>query len=84
MACGCKKKGKRGSGGKFLSGVTWSGYKPGSGMSFRGGQLKKKKRRKKRKRASGMAISGGGMTFHGSGVIFSGGGFKRTVGIRRR
>ena len=81
MACGCKKK-KRGSGGKFLSGVTWSGYKPGSGMSFRGGGLKKKRR--KRKRASGMSISGAGISFHGSGVIFSGAGFKRTVGIRRR
>ena len=81
MPCGCKKKG---SGGRFLSGVTWKGYGPyktGKGVSFRGGALKKRKRRKKGK---GLNISGSGMGISGSGYIFSGSGFKRTVGYRRK
>ena len=80
MPCGCKKKG---SGGKFLSGVTWKGYGPykkGKGMSFRGGALKKRKQKKK---ASGVSFTGGSMSFTGSGYVFDGSGFKRLVGRRK-
>ena len=80
MPCGCKKKG---SGGTFLSGVTWKGYGPyktGKGVSFRGSGLKKKRRKK----GKGLNIGGSGMGISGSGYIFSGSGFKRTVGYRRK
>ena len=83
MPCGCKKNKKKGSGGKFLSGVTWKGYGPykqGKGMSFRGGGLKKRKRKKK---ASGVSFTGGSMSFTGSGYVFDGSGFKRLVGRRK-
>ena len=46
MPCGCKHK--RGSGrAKFLSGVTWSGYKTGKGKVFSGSGIYKKRRKKK-------------------------------------
>ena len=83
MTCGCKHK-KKGSGGKFLSGVTWRGYGPyktGKGLNISGSGLKKKRRRKKGK---GLNISGSGMGISGSGYIMSGPGFKRTVGYRRK
>ena len=78
MPCGCKRKHKkkRGSGGTYLSGVTWGGYgksgKTGKGMSFRGGALRKRgkakrKRKQKAKRASGVNFSGSGVVFNGSG-----------------
>ena len=83
MPCGCKKyhkKRKRGSGLRLgRSSKTWTPayLKKGSGMSFRGGGLKKKRRRK---RGSGMALTGSGMNFAGGGYIFDGSGFKTLVG----
>ena len=49
MPCGCKHK--KGSGGTYLSGVTWSGYpktKTGKGMRMSGTGAFRKKRRKKK------------------------------------
>ena len=49
MPCGCKHKHKKGSGGTYLSGVTWQGYpKKGKGMVFRGTGAFRKRRRKKK------------------------------------
>ena len=77
MTCGCKKKHKRGSGrAQFLSGVTWHGYKKGSGKVFSGGGFYKKRRRKKK---GGMSMTGGGVSFSGSGLPFSGNGAMRWV-----
>ena len=46
MPCGCKHK--KGSGGTYLSGVTWGGYpKKGRGIVFRGGAFRKRRRKKK-------------------------------------
>ena len=56
MPCGCHKKG---SGGKFLSGVTWKGYGKGGGLNFAGSGLKKRRRR--RKKASGVSFVGSGL-----------------------
>ena len=64
MTCGCKKKHKRGSGGTYLSGVTWH---KGKGMKMDGGGAFRKRRRRKHKKG-GMSISGGGVNFSGSGV----------------
>ena len=58
MTCGCLHK--RGSGGTFLSGVTWKGYpkgmivrKTGKGMRFSGTGAFRKPRRKKKMTGSG-------------------------------
>ena len=61
MTCGCKHK-KKGSGGTYLSGVTWGGYskaKTGRGMRMSGtGAFRK---RRKKKRGSGVGGCGQGM-----------------------
>jgi hypothetical protein len=67
MTCGCKHK--RGSGGTYLSGVTWGGYskaKTGKGKMFSGGAFRK---RRKKKRGRGMGMSGSGINFSGSGMV---------------
>ena len=71
MTCGCKHK--RGSGGAFLSGVTWHGYpkgmivrKTGKGMRVQGGGLYRKRRKKKK---GGMSMTGGGVNFSGGAMI---------------
>ena len=67
--CGCKKKHKRGSGVRFLSGATWKGYGPykkGSGV------------RKKKRKGAGMSFRGQGVNFSGQGVNFSGQGVNFT------
>ena len=80
MPCGCKHK--RGSGrAKFLSGVTWGGYKKGSGKVFSGSGLYKK--RKKRKRGSGMGMTGGGINLSGGGANFTGGALRWVVNKKR-
>ena len=70
MTCGCKHK--RGSGGAFLSGVTWHGYpkgmivrKTGKGMRVQGGGLYRKRRKKKK---GGMSMTGGGVNFSGGAI----------------
>ena len=76
MTCGCKHK--RGSGGAFLSGVTWHGYpkgmivrKTGKGMRFSGTGAFRKRRRKKK----GSGMCGRGMfSYQGSCHPTSGGG----------
>ena len=78
MACGCKKKQKRGSGrAHFLSGVTWH---KGSGMKMDGSGIYKKKRR--RKKRGGMSMTGGGVNFSGSGFPFSGSGLAVNSALR--
>ena len=87
MPCACHKKG---SGGKFLSGVTWKGYGKGSGLNFAGSGLRKRRRRRKKasgvsfvgsglrkrrkKKASGLSFRGSGVSFTGSGYVLSGSG----------
>jgi len=69
MPCGCKHK-KKGSGGTYLSGVTWQGYpkaKKGKGIVFHGTGAFRKRRRKKK--GSGMGMSGSGINFSGSGMV---------------
>ena len=79
MPCGCKhkKRSKRGSGNRYLSGAT---YKPGSGLNFRGGGLKKKRRKK----GSGVSFAGGGVNFSGGGYVFDGSGWKPIVKRRSK
>ena len=79
MPCGCKHK--RGSGrAQFLSGVTWHGYKKGSGRVFSGGGIYKKRRKKK---GSGMGMTGGGINLSGGGANFSGGALRWVVNKKR-
>ena len=66
MTCGCKHK--RGSGGAFLSGVTWHGYpkgmivrKTGKGMRVQGGGLYRKRRKKKGSGYGPVPFYGGGL-----------------------
>ena len=81
MPCGCKHKHKRGSGrAQFLSGVTWHGYKKGSGKVFSGSGLYKKRRKK---RGSGMGMTGGGINLSGGGANFTGGALRWVLNKRR-
>ena len=88
MPCGCKHK--RGSGrAQFLSGVTWHGYKKGSGRVFSGGGIYKKRRKKRgrgyynEKTGRGMGMTGGGINLSGGGANFSGGALRWVVNKKR-
>ena len=65
MPCGCKHK--KGSGGTYLSGVTFHGYpKKGRGMRISGTGAFRKRRRKKK--SGGMSMTGGGVNFTGGAI----------------